>query len=205
MNARMRIVMTLSALALVAASCDMPASESAGDLAAQKTDETTTTSAAKPDFEGKSAAGEEKTDFKCPVTIPSQPGMVAPEPKNATYSKNFPDLESSPSPSEGMVWYGSPELWTALAIDGDHGGRKSVWWSINFPGGIVEEQPDVLVIWTRLDTKKPVEIDNGGMATNAYTTSEGWFMIAGIDPPEAGCWEVEATYKGATLSYVYEK
>lgn len=30
-------------------------------------------------------------------------------------------------------------------------------------------------------------------------------MIAGIDPNEAGCWEVEATYKGATLSYVYEK
>jgi hypothetical protein len=30
-------------------------------------------------------------------------------------------------------------------------------------------------------------------------------MIAGIDPDEPGCWEVEATYKGASLGYVYEK
>lgn len=29
-------------------------------------------------------------------------------------------------------------------------------------------------------------------------------MIGGIDPGEAGCWEVEAAYKGATLTYVYE-
>lgn len=27
-------------------------------------------------------------------------------------------------------------------------------------------------------------------------------MIAGIDPEENGCWEITASYKGATLSYV---
>lgn len=26
----------------------------------------------------------------------------------------------------------------------------------------------------------------------------------GIDPEEPGCWEVTATYRGASLSYVYE-
>ncbi|MGH8913442.1 MAG: hypothetical protein ACRDZM_02895, partial [Acidimicrobiia bacterium] len=57
----------------------------------------------------------------------------------------------------------------------------------------------------RLDTDEPVVIDNGGKATNAFTPEEGWFMIAGGDPNEPGCWEVEATYKGATLSYVYER
>lgn len=29
-------------------------------------------------------------------------------------------------------------------------------------------------------------------------------MVNGIDPQEPGCWEVTATYRGATLSYVYE-
>ncbi len=29
-------------------------------------------------------------------------------------------------------------------------------------------------------------------------------MINGIDPDEPECWEVTATYKGATLGYVYE-
>lgn len=149
---------------------------------------------------------EKKTDFECPVTIPPQPGFAASEPEKVTYSEHFPAPDPWPSeyPHEGIVWYGSEELWTALAIDGDHGGRKSVWWSVNFPGGIEEEQPDVSVTWTRLDTADSIVIDSGGEATNAFTPEEGWFMIAGIDPNEAGCWEVEATYKGAILSYVYE-
>ncbi|MGF1617953.1 MAG: hypothetical protein ACFCU2_09150 [Acidimicrobiia bacterium] len=150
---------------------------------------------------------EAKTEVECPVTIPPQPGFVATEPDNVTYSEHFPAPDPWPSeyPHEGEVWYGTEELWTALAVDGDHGVRKSVWWSVNFPGGMVEEQPDVSVTWTRLDTKEPVVIDNGGDATNAFIPEQGWFIIAGIDPPEAGCWEVEATYKGATLSYTYEK
>lgn len=39
--------------------------------------------------------------------------------------------------------------------------------------------------------------------TNAHTTADGWFMIAGIDPDIPGCWQVTATYRGAELSYVY--
>ncbi len=30
-------------------------------------------------------------------------------------------------------------------------------------------------------------------------------MIGGIDPDIPGCWEVTATYKGASMSYVYER
>ena len=48
-------------------------------------------------------------------------------------------------------------------------------------------------------------IDNDGKATNAFTDEEHSFIIAGFDPTESGCWEVEATYKAATLSYVYER
>lgn len=219
MGPRMQIPVTLIVLTLFAAGCGMPTNAPSGDAASEKsatveavkTTKGTTTASAKTkktdDTKTGSSKVEEKTDFECPVTIPPQPGFVATKPENVTYSEHFPAPDPWPSeyPHEGMVWYGTEELWTALAVDGDHGGRKSVWWSISFPGGIVEEQPDVSVTWTRLDTDDPVVIDNDLKATNAFTGAEGWFMIAGIDPIETGCWEVEATYKGATLSYVYEK
>lgn len=102
-----------------------------------------------------------------------------------------------------LVWYGTNELWTVLDMDGDHSPRKSVWWSENFPGGAVEESPEIVVTWTRLDTNaEVVTVPNG---TNAHTDQDGWFMIGGIDPDIPGCWEVTAIYKGASMSYDYER
>lgn len=211
MSSRRPIPVALIVLTLIIAACGMPATAPPGDFVSQgsttvATGKTIETKMAR-DIKVGTSTNEGKSDFECPVTIPPEPGFVAPEPEDVTYSEHFPapDLWPHEYPHEGTVWYGSEELWTALAVDGDHGGRKSVWWSVNFPGGIVEEQPDVSVTWTRLDTDETAVIDNGGKATNAFTGAEGWFMIAGIDPNQAGCWEVEATYKGATLSYVYEK
>lgn len=144
--------------------------------------------------------GDADATFECPVTIPPQPGFSPPEPWAATY------------PHEGSVWYGDEELWTVLETDGTYGPRKSVWWSANFPGGAEEERPDLHVTWTRLDTDEPIVFDNEGRATNAHTAAEGWFMIARSDPDltkadvsESGCWRVTAEYKGATLSYVYQR
>ncbi len=128
----------------------------------------------------------------CEVTLPTAP-LTAPPPYPADY------------PFEGHAWYGTADLWTLLSVDGVHSPRKSVWWSAHFPGGAVEEQPDVRVTWTRLDADPPIVRTHEEPATNAYTPEEGWFMIAGFDPDEAGCWQVEATYKGATLGYVYER
>lgn len=127
----------------------------------------------------------------CPVTVPPQPGLTPPE----GYPPNPVDRES--------VWYGTDELWTPLNKDGGHGPRKSVFWSVNFPGGAVEESPRLFVTLRRLDEGQPELITNQGEATNAYTVADGWFMIAGFEA-EPGCWEVTASYKGATLSYVYE-
>lgn len=220
MNPRNHILLILIVFALIVAACGVPDSEPRAGAAAQQSD-TDTTSKAREDAPTTTLIESKKTEstqikadktkpiseFDCPVTIPAQPGFTAPEPNDVTYGEHFPAPDPWPAkyPHEGMVWYGTKDLWTALDVDGDHGGRKSVWWSVNFPGGTVEETPDVYVTWTRLDTTKPVVIDNQGIATNAHTATEGWLMIAGIDPPEAGCWEVEATYKGVTLSYVYEK
>ena len=207
--------MALMLLTLATTACGLPATEVAGELVAQgsttigadttgaMTTDTKTTDNAKAG----SNETERKQTSECPVTIPPTPGFVATESEEVTYSKAFPAPAPYPHqyPHEGEVWYGSDGLWTALSLDGDHGGRKSVLWSTNFPGGIVEGEPKVWVTWTRLDTDESLVIDNGGKATNAYTPEEGWFMIAGIDPDQPGCWEVEATYKGASLSYVYEK
>lgn len=78
------------------------------------------------------------SDFECPVTEPPTPAFVAPEPYPARPS------------ADGMVWFGTESLWTALPAD-------------------------------------------------------GWFMIAGIDPDEPGCWRVTAAYSGVELSYVYNR
>lgn len=135
------------------------------------------------------AASDES--FQCPVTIPPQPGFVPSDPDTAE-----PSIDDA-------VWYGDADLWTLLSSEGSYQPRKSVWWSEKFPGGKAEPTPDIAVSWERLDADRPeITVDEG---TNAFTGGDGWFMIAGIDPNEAGCWRVTARYKGATLSYMYER
>lgn len=39
-------------------------------------------------------------------------------------------------------------------------------------------------------------------ATNGYHPDVGSFMLAGVDIPTEGCWEIAGHYQGYTLSYV---
>ena len=133
---------------------------------------------------------EETSGRECPLTIPQ--------------SLFTPPEQYPPDPvPEGLIWYGTDELWTILEIDGTTGHRKSVWWSADFPGGVVESDPEIGVIWERLDDSDQDVIVDEPPGTNAFTEEDGDFMIAGIDPDIEGCWRVTATYKGATLPYVY--
>jgi hypothetical protein len=133
---------------------------------------------------------EPATEASCPVTVPPQPGFVPPEP--------YPRAPSVPS----YVWYGTGELWTVLAADGGYAPRKSVWWSTRLAGRHREEAPLIDVTWRRLDADEAAVV-GGGPGTNAHTDEDGWFMIAGIDPDEPGCWRVTARYRGAVLTYTY--
>lgn len=126
----------------------------------------------------------------CPVTIPPTPGFTPPPP--------HPGAPAEPN----SVWFGSPALWTVLSKDGTYARRKSVWWSSGFRGGRLEQEPEIEVTWRRLDPPTRVVAEDGP-GTNAFTHEAGWFMIAGIDPEDPGCWEVTATYRGARLSYTY--
>ena len=128
--------------------------------------------------------------FSCPVTIPPQPGFSPPAP--------YPRAPVG----VGAVWYGTERLWTALDADGSRQRAKSVWWSTAFLGGRREPEPEIAVSWRRLDVYAPSIVDPAP-GTNAFTTEEGWWMIAGLDPDEPGCWEVTASYRGSQLSYVY--
>jgi hypothetical protein len=127
--------------------------------------------------------------FVCPVTIPPTPG--------------FRPTDGHPVEPVFGVWYGTEQLWTVLKEDGDYVPRKTVLWSTNFRDSGLEPSPQIDVTWRQLDGEGIV-LSNKGEATNASTAEDGLFMIAGIDPDEPGCWEVTASYKGATLSYVYE-
>lgn len=127
----------------------------------------------------------------CIATRPPVPGPIPPDPWNPT-----------PSSSE-VVWYGTPDLWAPLRIDGMHEERPSIWWSQNFTDPARESSPEISVTYERIDrTGVPVATDGPG--TNAMTVEDGLFMIADIpfEPPTPGCWSVTGRYKGASLSYV---
>jgi len=126
----------------------------------------------------------------CPVTVP-EVGFVPPGP-----------WPRSPEHRDS-AWYGTPRLWTVLPHDGGYQPRKSVWWSADFGGGSLEPEPDITVVWERLDAPDlpPITSTRG---TNAHTAADGWYMIAGHDPDRPGCWRATASYRGTELSYVYE-
>ncbi|GJM39141.1 MAG: hypothetical protein DHS20C19_25080 [Acidimicrobiales bacterium] len=129
--------------------------------------------------------------FTCPVTIPPDPGHT-------------PTSDHPPTPAlhDDTVWYGTDTLWTVIPVDGSHLPRKGVWWSADFDVN-EDETPPLAVSYRQLDGDGVVEYPAPG--TNAYTPEDGWFMMNGIDPDDPGCWEVTATYGGATVTYVYEK
>lgn len=132
----------------------------------------------------------------CPVTIPPAEGVAPPA--------GIPE-----TPPDG-VWYGTPELFTALPVEGarwsalppgaDGGvGQKTFWWSDAFVAAD-EPMPAITVTASRLDREAPEVIESPG--TNGNRADVGSFMLVGIELPSTGCWAITADYRGAELSYV---
>ena len=134
-------------------------------------------------------------DAGCVVTRPI-PAFSAPSP--------YP---SSP-PDERKAWFGTPELLTMRELDGEIWdvpnassplSLKTFWWSSEWAGMRLEEQPAITVVATRLDGPGSVTADGG---TNAEAESLGGeAMLVGLEVPP-GCWQLTAEYRGAVLSYV---
>jgi hypothetical protein len=132
----------------------------------------------------------------CAVTRP-EPALAAPSPYPAS------------PPDERYAWFGTPELWTMLDLDGEvvdaantafPVGVKVFWWSSNWAGMREDQEPALSVVATRLDGPGTVTADH---ATNASAASLGGeAMLTGIEFPTPGCWQLTAQYGDAALSYI---
>jgi hypothetical protein len=133
----------------------------------------------------------------CPVTKPSQP----------------PFLPPAPYPSDGLVWIGSPKLWTDIPRNGTWRGlphytpedtrfrQKLFWWSQGYDWRS-ENPPELTITGKRLDGSAPP------LSTDPHANA-GWtndrdhaFIVAGIFIPTLGCWKITGHYRGEELSYV---
>lgn len=132
----------------------------------------------------------------CPVTVSGTPTFEAPEPY------------SPAAPWEGIFWFGSDHLWTALHNDGvwaslplnsDGYTQKIMWWSslYDLPN---ELEPALVVTGRRLDGEAPALRFYG--ATNAMAEDIGDAMLTGVEFPALGCWEVRGEYKKTSLTFV---
>ena len=132
----------------------------------------------------------------CPVTTSQNVSFKAPEP----FSRS--------APWEGIFWYGSEHLWTALHHDGvwaklpenpDGYTQKIMWWSSLY--SLKDElEPALVVSGRRLDGgADPLRFYG---ATNAMADDIGEAMLTGVEIPTSGCWEIRGEYKKTSLTYV---
>ena len=133
----------------------------------------------------------------CPVTTAmGSPSFEVPAP----YSPN--------APWDGVFWFGSEHLWTALNTDGVWSGlplnpggytQKIMWWSDLY--SLKDElEPELVMTGERLDAKAPTF--KVSPATNASASDIGDAMLSGVDFPTLGCWKITGQYKGNELSFV---
>ena len=132
----------------------------------------------------------------CLVTTPENVSFKAPEPFSPT------------APWEGIFWYGSEQLWTALHNDGVWAGlpenpdgytQKIMWWSSLY--SLKDElEPALVVSGRRLDGEADPLRFYG--ATNAMADDIGEAMLTGVEIPTLGCWEITGQYKKSSIKFV---
>ena len=118
------------------------------------------------------------------------------------------DAPARPPAYYDAEWFGTGRLWTMLRHGGevwfdlprgaDGLGQKTFWWSADFDVNH-EPEPAISVTGRQLD-------GFGRFASPAPGTNAGAdfgsAMLIGVGVPTTGCWEITATYRRATLSYV---
>jgi hypothetical protein len=124
----------------------------------------------------------------CLVTLPPSPAFIPPGPYQS-------------SPDENGFWFGDRELWVRLPIElTARQGDKLFVWSTEYKDPARESKPALVVTGRRLDGEsRPFVAQN---ATNVLSLRGGPAMLIGITVPEAGCWELTAFYRSATVSFV---
>jgi len=169
--------------------------------------------------------GESKTleDYRMPTDVPSASSLTqtaqtevaslippkdCPVTTSANVSFKAPEPFSPIAPWEGIFWYGSENLWTALDTNGvwsklpenpDGYGQKIMWWSSLY--SLKDElEPELIVSGRRLDGEaEPLRFYG---ATNAMADDIGEAMLTGVEIPTLGCWEITGQYKESEMSFV---
>ena len=129
------------------------------------------------------------TDATCAVTLGT----------DQTFDAPFPDAGS---------WYGSESLAVVLSNDGTWSTTsptariavKLFVWSLGFEPGMEHELSVTIDSLSGLPNDAIVkDVTNAGVGTDGSSA-----MLAGIDFPSAGCWNIHLDYRGQSLSFVVE-
>lgn len=135
----------------------------------------------------------------CAVTLPADPRFTppAPYPVEAPFPNRF--------------FYGTPDFWTMLPVDGVWRGMpptkgyrlgyrdKVFWWRPGYDGR-TEPRPKLTVSGKRLDGDTPPFSDTD--ATSAYADDlGGWTMLTALDIPTTGCWEISGSYGSDVVKF----
>ncbi len=133
----------------------------------------------------------------CPATAPGPNPVVPPSPYPAVAP--FPDA----------FWYGTQSFWTMLPSTGkwkslprgDNGYRQKVFiWRPGYDGR-TEQWPQLTVTGRRFDGSGRAVLSDE--ATNVYNRDfGGWAMLATVEVPAYGCWELTARYGDSSLTFV---
>lgn len=104
------------------------------------------------------------------------------------------------------IWYGSKSLavllapngrWTGMGAKHNYG-NKLWFWSEDWVRE-EESQPNLRV--SAREVNNPSLSSESGRATHGF--HDYWeAMLTGLEFPSAGCWEVTATYRDATVSFI---
>ena len=162
-------------------------------------------------------------DYRMPTVVPvaseltataqaEAAGLIPPENCPVTTAENVyfraPEPFSPTAPWDGIFWYGTEGLWTALDQAGvwaklpktsDGYTQKIMWWSDSY---VLKDElePALAVSGQRLDAKaEPLRFYG---ATNAMAEDIGEAMLTGVEFPTLGCWQVKGEYKNSELTFV---
>lgn len=128
---------------------------------------------------------------------------------------SIPKAENLPASellaSEGFIWVGSPALaaqvpesghWTGMGPD--HNYRDKWWlWREGFDA-YQESKPELFVFAKKLDTEaQSFSLPHATTGIYGPSHDRRHRILTLLEFPEPGCWEVNATYQGAELQFVF--
>jgi hypothetical protein len=133
----------------------------------------------------------------CPVTKSSDRPFVPPAPHPVR-------------PSVGQFWFGTDRLWTALPLTGTWSGlphytpadptyrQKLFFWRQGYDP---HAEPSALTVTGRRIDGPAGPLQSDGKGNGSWTQSDQ-FIVAGINFPTLGCWEITGNFDGDQLTFV---